>query len=559
MIKKLHFSKRVALALLIAGGVVSTGSAHDIIPPCWRGQPGSTFQDWNFLTAANPASPESSSNPYGAPLVTVAPGPFSDGYFSTIPNSTNVGFWDLGQAGNMQCAIPNRPSNPSVSYKYIWVQVANFIGGPLDFATISIPNATLLGGQRVKIETIGTRGDAIWVDQTMWRLEPNPASETITITAPNNGSLIDEVVVDTWCVTNSGVYVDDNYASITNCGVVGWPNGSAPLDKYIGQNAFATIQLGITNAPTNGVVNVANGNYSGAVTVIKNLTLALGPDVTNATLNGNLTMTPGSSLPVDLNGLTAGSQYDQWSINGTVSLGGATLSVNDTVTMPLNSTFTIISNDLSDAVSGTFAGLPEGSVVTGNSQQFKLTYVGGSGNDVVLTLTNHLPVAVTDYAATTQDTPVVIPIVKLLVNDFDPDGDAFSFLSAFAPSVANGTVTFDSTTVTYTPPASFTGSNFFNYTIQDVRGGVGTGKVIVLVRPDGPTFNIISISTTNSGASFTITLSGIPGYTYSVQRATAVTGPWATVGSVFIPVGGVTTFYDPSPPPGIGFYRSAYP
>src|SRR4051812_10512653 len=121
--------------LLVAG---STAHAHDVFAPCWRGQPGTTFQDWDFRTGANPASPDLITNSYGSSSAIVAPGAFSDGYFSNIQNSTNVGFWDLGQSGNIQVSIPNRPGAPSASYKYIWVQVANFIGGPLDFATVSI-------------------------------------------------------------------------------------------------------------------------------------------------------------------------------------------------------------------------------------------------------------------------------------------------------------------------------------------------------------------------------------------------------------------------------------
>src|SRR4029434_11138134 len=40
-----------------------------------------------------------------------------------------------------------------------------------------------------------------------------------------------------------------------------------------------------------------------------------------------------------------------------------------------------------DSVSGTFNGMPEASVITLNGAQFKLSYVGGDGNDVTLTVT----------------------------------------------------------------------------------------------------------------------------------------------------------------------------
>jgi hypothetical protein len=50
-------------------------------------------------------------------------------------------------------------------------------------------------------------------------------------------------------------------------------------------------------------------------------------------------------------------------------------------------TFRIIDNDDTDAVVGTFNGLAEGATVRslGGSQLFRVSYVGGTGNDVTLT------------------------------------------------------------------------------------------------------------------------------------------------------------------------------
>jgi hypothetical protein len=45
----------------------------------------------------------------------------------------------------------------------------------------------------------------------------------------------------------------------------------------------------------------------------------------------------------------------------------------------------IVRNGGSDAVVGTFAGLPEGHSITFNGQTFRITYKGGDGNDVALT------------------------------------------------------------------------------------------------------------------------------------------------------------------------------
>ena len=47
---------------------------------------------------------------------------------------------------------------------------------------------------------------------------------------------------------------------------------------------------------------------------------------------------------------------------------------------------TLIDNDGVDPVSGTFAGLNEGAIVTLNASDFQISYVGGDGNDVTLTV-----------------------------------------------------------------------------------------------------------------------------------------------------------------------------
>src|SRR5205085_3212114 len=72
-------------------------------------------------------------------------------------------------------------------------------------------------------------------------------------------------------------------------------------------------------------------------------------------------------------------------VTGTVTLSGATLHV----AMPagaLNATqtFTVIANDGTDPVSGTFAGLAEGATITLGGGTLRISYIGGDGNDVVL-------------------------------------------------------------------------------------------------------------------------------------------------------------------------------
>jgi fibronectin-binding autotransporter adhesin len=107
------------------------------------------------------------------------------------------------------------------------------------------------------------------------------------------------------------------------------------------------------------------------------------------TLSGGagMTMFSNSSYMVELNGLAIGTQYDSTLVNaGTITLNTPTLAVSLGFTPNIGASFDIITNATGNAVSGTFLNLPEGSVFNVGDTQFQITYLGGTGNDVVLTV-----------------------------------------------------------------------------------------------------------------------------------------------------------------------------
>lgn len=106
--------------------------------------------------------------------------------------------------------------------------------------------------------------------------------------------------------------------------------------------------------------------------------------------SSGLVMTAGSVLDEELGGTTACSGYDQVNVTGTVTLGNATLNIIlfGGLAPVVGNTFTVITNDGNDSVTGTFAGLGEGASVTSAGVAYTVSYVGGDGNDVVLTVTS---------------------------------------------------------------------------------------------------------------------------------------------------------------------------
>jgi VCBS repeat-containing protein len=109
------------------------------------------------------------------------------------------------------------------------------------------------------------------------------------------------------------------------------------------------------------------------------------------------------------------------------------------------------------------------------------TYLATNGthisNNAIVTLTvnpvNDAPIARNDTATTLENTPVII---RVLNNDSDIDGDSLTVISVTQGT--NGTVTTNSTTVTYTPNLNFNGLDSFTYRISD---GLLTSNATVTV------------------------------------------------------------------------------
>jgi hypothetical protein len=113
---------------------------------------------------------------------------------------------------------------------------------------------------------------------------------------------------------------------------------------------------------------------------------------------GSLSLGSGGNLAVPINGTTPGQPggYNQLTISGNVDLAGVNLVLAGTYTPAVGDQFTIVSNSLATGqTTGSFAGLPEGTVFNPAAgvvnAAFVISYHGGDGNDVVLTVVNTAP------------------------------------------------------------------------------------------------------------------------------------------------------------------------
>ncbi len=131
---------------------------------------------------------------------------------------------------------------------------------------------------------------------------------------------------------------------------------------------------------------------------------------------------------------------------------------------------------------GTFSYTHDGSETTSDSFTYEVCDDGSPSEcatamvNITVTPVNDPPVANDDSAETDEDTPVTI---NVLGNDTDVDEDTLSVDSVTQPS--NGTVTNNTTDVSYAPAADYCGDDSFTYTASDGNDGTDTATVSVSV------------------------------------------------------------------------------
>jgi hypothetical protein len=182
-----------------------------------------------------------------------------------------------------------------------------------------------------------------------------------------------------------------NPASMVNKGLFKKSAGTGTSGFFFGSfsnSGTIDVQTGtiyLNTIPTVTFNGALRGNGSFAGPTVDNSSGQVLPGSSPGLLSINSYKQSGTGdLRIDLAGTTAGTQYDQLAVFGTVSLGG-TLHVALGFVPAVNDTFTIINNDgTSDKVTGEFNSLPDGGTITVNGVSLQINYNGGDGNDVTL-------------------------------------------------------------------------------------------------------------------------------------------------------------------------------
>ncbi len=235
-------------------------------------------------------------------------------------------------------------------------------------------------------------------------LKANQISDQSAVTVDNSGVFdLNNFSETVGSIGGSGT-VNCFFATLTTGGngnsttFSGTMNGSSI--SMLTKNGIGTMTFSGYSGVGGGVINngtfVVNGTFAGPLQLINGATLsgggtvgsvsssgaAIAPGNSVGKLNtGALTFNPETSTYFELNSTT---NYDQLNVTGTAAIGG-TLNLNVNFVSALSNQFALIKNDGVDLVTGAFIGLSEGTTFVKHGAVFKISYIGGDGNDVVIT------------------------------------------------------------------------------------------------------------------------------------------------------------------------------
>ncbi len=428
-------------------------------------------------------------------------------------------------------------------------------GGPsagTDMDGVRFEDSIVGSPQPVQVTTTGT--GTLTITGTAGNTDPTSAGINIVdyCTMSLNGST-NTFIADTMDIGASNVSINAGANALT---LRQKTNG---ILINLGGADSAT-QLGLTDAELDliaaGTLNVGDTN-SGAMTVsanitrtaatLMNLTSSANIDIATGSLDsngGNVNLIPGTNvfpsnsgvdvttsaattlklasakdLKIVINSTTVDTGYTQLNVAGLVNLNGANLLLSGSHVPVAGQTFTIVNNDLSDAVTGTFSGLPEASFITnflGSGLNARISYVAGTGNDVVLT--------------------VVACPTSFTVNDNGDAGDANPGDGVCATAGAVCTLRAAIEEANALPVC---GTIDINFSIGSATITLGGSELTINhnVNVNGPTANSVVVSGNNLSRGLTVS----SGKTVGISNLTISGGNTAANGGGILNSGGTLT------------------
>ncbi len=353
-------------------------------------------------------------------------------------------------------------------------------------------------------------------------------------------------------VTNSGTFnLNNNLLFLNSTGTNTYTQTAGTTD--LGSST------GAISIPSPYPINVSGGSVigrgllGGTVTLGAGATIAPGQSPGIIRIGGHYNQN-GGTYAVEVNGTTPGTNHDQLEVEGNVALNGP-LTVALGFVPTVGTVFTIISNTegtpsavpdgraprrggsksmaprSNNPVTGTFTGLAEGATFSVGGTNLQVSYVGGDGNDVTLTV-------VTGAAVATTTTVTGAPNPSVF-------GQSVTLTATVTGSSPTGTVQFRDGATNLGAPVALAGGQ-----AQLVTSALAVGAHSITAVYGGDSGNQGSTSpvftqTVNAAATTTAIVSALPGtlapgqsVTVNVIVAAVAPGAGTPTGTVDVTDGG---------------------
>ncbi len=252
-----------------------------------------------------------------------------------------------------------------------------------------------------------------------------------------------------------------------------------------------------------------------------------------------------SNVVLEFDGPSTGS-YGQINVTGSVTLTGATLkaTLGGGYVPQLGDALTIIANDGTDTVAGQFTELPGRQFLHNiGGQYFQISYVGGTGNDVVLTCKNPPTFFVDDDWTGLTNGQAITDIDPMTsgnqagtfgINAFTSINTAFAALPIYGIATVNSG--------TYNEAVVLNKSNLLNFQ----QGASSVGSLADTVNTSGVVLNGITLSVGGNNASTALAspISGTGGLnkvgagTLTLGAASTYSGPTGVSGGTLVVASG---------------------
>ncbi len=414
------------------------------------------------------------------------------------------------------------------------------------------PTATLTGVDfpvAIAVDVAGNVYVANFFADTVSKFAPGANTPTLTLTGLNEPQALAFDANGNLFVANSGNDSVSEFATAagipaTTSVTIRSSLGIRPM-ALGGTNNAAVQGINLTSAelacilttPT-GTITVGDSNQTGNI-LINSATLATTPGaatvVTQAIAGGGaIALADGTSTDLNGNGGTVTLAAGTGGILATLSATNVGITTNGFTatgqTLNLNLAFAptpstqlmVINNTGSSPISGTFSNLPQGGTYTttylGTSYTFQANYLGGNGNDLVLTAQSTVP-AFSSFLVTSLASTSVSAGSAFLVTVQTADANGHVVPTTYSGSVA---LTSNDPQVPTLPAVTMTnGFGFFiailksagPRTLTAMAGGAtGTSANITIIPASANYFTVMAPANATTGSAFNLTVTALDAY-----------------------------------------------